>query len=90
MNILDVQKTCKACRFTDGNVYMSNPPKYKCTFNGEFYDELHTCHLELVPIVRCKDCKRKKPDVFFDLYWCMGKLVEEDHFCGYGEKESEE
>lgn len=43
--------TCGNCVFTDGLCYASMPPKYKCTFDNNFYDGLHHCHLELVPVV---------------------------------------
>lgn len=41
---------CANCHFTDGLVYTSMPPKYKCTFDNNFYDGWHQCHLELAPV----------------------------------------
>ena len=95
MNFLDVINTCKACRFNDGTVYLSNPPKYKCTFDGEFHDELHTCHLDLAPVVRCKDCKYGELDDI-DIpsqYLCRydgESWNDENHFCSCGEKKGDD
>lgn len=41
---------CGSCSFNDGLCYTSNPPKYRCTFDNNFYDGLHECHLELKPV----------------------------------------
>lgn len=53
---IDFTNACSNCRFNDGLVYTSNPPKYKCTFDNEFYAGYHTCHLDLTPVVRCEKC----------------------------------
>lgn len=42
---------CGNCSFTDGLVYTSYPPKYRCTFDNNFYDGHHACHLDLAPVV---------------------------------------
>ena len=49
MEILDIRQTCQNCRFNDGMIYTSNPPKYKCTFDNQYYDCLHKRHLDLKP-----------------------------------------
>lgn len=41
---------CGNCSFTDGLCYASMPPQYRCTFDNNFYDGYHKCHLELVPV----------------------------------------
>lgn len=41
---------CANCSFTDGLCYTSLPPKYRCTFDNNFYDGYHACHLELAPV----------------------------------------
>lgn len=41
---------CGSCSFTDRLVYTSYPPKYRCTFDNNFYDGDHSCHLELAPV----------------------------------------
>lgn len=42
--------TCGSCSFNDGTYYTSYPPKYRCTFDGEYYDGMHHCHLDLKPV----------------------------------------
>ena len=49
---------------------------------------------DVVPVVRCKDCKHCRKDAFFD--YCdkysrpFDKLyVEKDHFCSYGERKED-
>lgn len=38
-------------------------------------------------VVRCKDCIYGEWDKVFTRWWCTaGKRVENDHFCGWGEK----
>lgn len=44
-------RTCGNCPFNDGLCYTSLPPKYKCTFDNEFYDGIHECHYELKPVI---------------------------------------
>ena len=41
---------CANCSFTDGLCYTSLPPRYRCTFDNNFYDGYHACHLELAPV----------------------------------------
>ena len=81
MNIIDFTNTCSNCRFNDGLVYASNPVKYKCTFDNNYYEGYHSCHLDLVPVTRCKNCdlfltiKDGKEDEFYKDYpwdWCIG------------------
>lgn len=42
---------CANCCFTDGLCYTSYPPKYRCTFDNNFYNGFHACHLDLAPVV---------------------------------------
>lgn len=46
--------TCGGCSFNDGLCYISYPPKYRCTFDNNFYDGYHRCHLELAPVVHAR------------------------------------
>lgn len=50
-------RICGLCSMNDGTVYTSMPPKYKCTVTNEFYFGDHPCELDLVPVVRCGECK---------------------------------
>lgn len=96
MEILDVRQTCQNCRFNDGVVYMSNPQKYKCTFDNQYREGLHKCHLDLVPVVRCKDCEacemcypEKQIDKEATPGWYCKKhksYRRPDDFCSYGER----
>lgn len=45
---------------------------------------------ELVEVVRCKDCKECEIDEIFHDYWCNGRKVWGDHYCGYGERRTDE
>ena len=40
-------------------------------------------------IVRCKDCANCSRDAVFDDYWCDGREVEANHYCGYAERREE-
>ena len=51
-------------------------------------------HEDVVPVVRCKDCKHCRKDTYFD--YCdkysrpFDKMyVEKDHYCSYGERKDE-
>ena len=94
MKILDTRHTCQNCRFNDGMVYTSSPVKYKCTFDGNFYEGLHPCHLDLAPVVRCKDCVNYKPYAKpvedFDGFCEIREGETDDYeFCSYGKRRSE-
>ena len=41
-------------------------------------------------IVRCKDCTKCQIDSIFHDYWCEGKKVWKDHYCGYAERRTNE
>ena len=45
------ERTCGNCPFNDGQCYTSLPPKFKCTFDNNFYDGMHACHHELKPVI---------------------------------------
>ena len=45
--------------------------------------------LETVEIIRCKDCKNCDRDTIFNQYWCDGKEVLPDNFCGYAEEKED-
>lgn len=36
-------KSCSICNKNDGLGYMSNPPKYRCTLDGEFHTADYFC-----------------------------------------------
>lgn len=45
--------------------------------------------VDVVPVVRCKDCKHLYQDTFDDSLWCcrdVDREVVENHFCSYGER----
>lgn len=41
--VYNVCKSCSICNRNDGMCYTSNPPKYRCTLDGKFYDGHHSC-----------------------------------------------
>lgn len=93
LNILDPRQCCANCRFNDGMVYTSYPVKYRCTIDNNYYDGLHPCHFEFVPVVRCKDCIHYYDETCLKIY-SDGNISEDaiqlrkpDDFCSYGKKE---
>ena len=46
--------------------------------------------VDAVPVVRCRECKRRKYDDIFGMLWCnldsCTKRVKPDDFCSYGER----
>ena len=45
---------------------------------------------DVVPVVRCRDCKRFRYDPRFDNHWCGCTLVKPDDYCSYGERRGEQ
>lgn len=37
-------------------------------------------------LIRCRNCKYLQVDEVFHQYWCDGKRVGLDHYCGYAER----
>ena len=37
-------------------------------------------------LIRCRDCKYLQVDEVFHQYWCNGKRVEPNHYCGYAKR----
>lgn len=37
-------------------------------------------------VVLCKDCVKSQYDFMTKGYWCDGKQVSENHYCGYAER----
>ena len=93
---------CANCKYNDGTVYISLPPKYKCTITGEFHNAYGDCNVDLVPVVRCDDCKwwadvdgaMKK--IGLGACCCgnkvmrLGFLTAKDWYCADGERKSNE
>lgn len=42
--------------------------------------------LQQPEIVRCEDCKKCQIEILCNDYWCDGKKVWKDHYCGYAER----
>lgn len=42
--------------------------------------------LDVVEVVRCKDCKHFQFDKLFGRHYCDGREVSLEHFCGYAER----
>lgn len=41
---------CAYCKYNDGSVYTSNPPKYRCSVTGEYHLALDDCNVEFAPV----------------------------------------
>ena len=41
---------CAYCDYTDGLVYTSMPPKYRCTITNEFHLGFDDCDVEFTPV----------------------------------------
>lgn len=41
---------CAYCKYNDGAVYTSTPPKYRCTVTGEYHLALDDCNVEFAPV----------------------------------------
>lgn len=54
-------------------------------YNGimEYIDEVPSAQPE---ITHCRDCAKLQIDNIFHDYWCDGKRVRLDHYCGYAER----
>lgn len=44
----------------------------------------------LKPLILCEDCAKCQIDDVYHDYWCDGKKVWKDHFCGYAERRIDE
>jgi len=83
---------CANCKYNDGKVYTSLPPKYKCTITDEFHEAYGDCNVDFVPVVRCKDCKwhvLEQPGMVYCPATVCG-WVEDDWFCKGGERKDDE
>ena len=40
-------------------------------------------------IITCEHCSKCQKDDIFLGYWCEGKRVRKDHYCGYAERRKE-
>lgn len=54
-------------------------------YNGimEYIDEVPSAQPE---ITHCRDCVKLQTDNIFHDYWCDGKRVRPDHYCGYAKR----
>ena len=41
-------------------------------------------------IIRCRDCQKCQIDSIYHDYWCDGRKVWRDHYCGYAERRTDE
>lgn len=81
---------CGFCKYNDGYIYTSMPPKYRCTITGEYNFGEHKCDVDFVPVVRCMDCKYSV-NWYGDKARCFlwsktGIDVFKDGFCSYGKR----
>lgn len=82
-------RCCSNCEFNDGFIYPTMPPKYKCTITDQYHFGNFDCNLELVPVVRCKDCKYYyvyNGRHFCDLDIEMIRDLDPNYYCADGER----
>ena len=80
----DVLKGKKTGTFANGICLVAEP----CV-TVEYIESLEPANV--VPVVRCKDCRKCTYDSLFDSWWCSPTLgarrVKPDDFCSYGKRE---
>ena len=47
-----------------------------------------TVEVKTEQLVRCRDCNNAQYDDLFEQYWCNGKKVDQNHYCGYGRRKN--
>ena len=57
---------------------------------AECIDEIEDLPSTQPENIRCKDCAKCQIDDIYHDYWCEGKKVWENHFCGYAERRTDE
>jgi hypothetical protein len=62
---------CAYCKYNDGKIYTSMPPKYRCTITNEYHSALDDCDVEFIPVklgkwikikgnvYDCSSCKKR-------------------------------
>lgn len=53
------------------------------------YEKLRNLPSVQSEIILCKECKHLQTDKPCAMYWCDGKMVKPDHYCGYAERREE-
>lgn len=72
---------CAYCKYNDGMVYTSIPPKYKCTITKEFHLGDDDCNVEFTPVKHghwiwtgscqvCSICDEEQYGVDTGRYYC--------------------
>ena len=91
MRLIDADALKKLVKEFRDDVPQSSVRRYVCNaILSMFGDENQTPTIDVVPVVRCKDCKHCDEDTFFGRYWCsrlMGAYqVKPGDFCSCGER----
>lgn len=94
-----MSKLCCDCEYC--YPLLSLPLKYTCAISGEYVKYGQECHIELAPVVRCKDCRfweHKKyksgewsrcdrlPTLCKEYYLSEDLEPDENFFCAFGER----
>lgn len=53
----NISRCCSNCEMNDGRIYLSYPPKYRCTLSGNFNEGKHTCNLDEIRSREKKETK---------------------------------
>ena len=90
------------CGADSGNAVEEEMNRVELRYHmGRIADEFEKAHMETEAkvirevmeqpeIIRCKDCRKGEYDFIFNMRWCDGKRVEDDHYCGYAERRTDE
>lgn len=91
---LDEEVRCEMCRNQmktdrgcDGN----------CKYDEKLYEKIMQILYERIKplpsaqpeIIRCRDCIHAIEDALCGGYWCKGKAVTSNHYCGYAERRND-
>lgn len=74
---------------------VANTAKIVASFNYQYAIDalLAFTPADVVPVVRCRDCRKCIYDSLFDQLWCnmtpVTRRVKPDDFCSYGERREE-
>ena len=76
---------CVYCKYNDGTVYTSIPPKYRCTITNEFHLALDDCNVEFAPVRhgRWKDIEHAPDGLLYVTCSVCGKrqTIEATNYC---------
>lgn len=72
---------CGMCPHNGNGILTTYPPQIRCELTGKLHFTKDTCDVEMVAVVRCKDCVHHT-------YWCsyLETRTNPDDYCSWGER----